>query len=96
MIKKEVVNRCAFCRKPISAGYLMCFPHWCGVPYAQQQAVNRTWRAFQKAVGPQARLHALSTYHKARDAAIASLAPPTPIEGLAAGETRQPQPEPEQ
>jgi hypothetical protein len=65
----------AACKRAIPAGRLMCATHWRLVPHELQQAVNRTWGAFNGAPGARAKLDARRAYLAARDAAIDSVQP---------------------
>ncbi|MDP2008205.1 MAG: hypothetical protein Q8K45_21245 [Rubrivivax sp.] len=60
---------CQVCLARRGAQKLLCLSCWRRVPAPLQRDVNRTWRAFNAAVG-KARLPALALYRVARDAAI--------------------------
>lgn len=81
---KPPAHTCAVCPRPIAQGLLMCAHHWHQVPRDLQDAVNRTWRGFRHAQGPQRKLTAVKSYRDARDAAVAWVQPAEhqPQEGL--------------
>lgn len=54
------------CKNSVKPGHLMCLTHWRLVPRLIQQAVNTTWRAYQRG----RHREQLEEYRSARDAAI--------------------------
>ena len=75
MPTKPPTHTCAVCPKPIAPGLLMCAHHWHQVPRDLQNSVNRTWRGYRDAKGPERRLHALRPYRDAVTAAVACVQP---------------------
>ena len=60
------------CETMIASGLLMCPPHWLTVPRSMRQDVNRTWRAFNRAMdGTREEIaEAMQRYQAAADAAV--------------------------
>ena len=63
------------CETRIASGLLMCPPHWLTVPRSMRQDVNRTWRAFNRAMsGTREEISdAMQRYQAAADAAVATV-----------------------
>lgn len=61
------VKDCTSAQKP---GQLLCRPHWFATPLDLRGPVLSTWRAYQRARTPDARLAALKPYRAARGAVL--------------------------